>query len=142
MCGNIGHYAKDCPQNQPRQMPAPNQEKGKKQKVQVKQGRLNFTTLKELPEGAPVMTGTFSVFNQPVLILFDSGASHSFISQKFSVKCHCPSTIPKGFYDSNAGRQNCNQSIKAKCAYTIGEQNRQNHPPHFGDGQCGYHFGN
>jgi hypothetical protein len=36
------------------------------------------------------MTGTLSVFNQPVLILFDSGASHSFISQKFSVKCQVP----------------------------------------------------
>jgi hypothetical protein len=71
-------------------MPAPNQEKGKKQKVQVKQGRLNFTTLEELPEGAPIMTGTFSIFNQPALILFDYGASHSFISQRFSVKCQLP----------------------------------------------------
>jgi hypothetical protein len=71
-------------------MPAPNQEKGMKQKVQVEQGRLNFTTLEELPEGAPVMTGTFSAFNQPALILFYSGASHSFISQKFSVKCQLP----------------------------------------------------
>jgi hypothetical protein len=71
-------------------MPAPNQEEGKKQKVQVKQGRLNFTTLEELPEGAPVMIGTFSFFNQPALIPFDSGASHSFISQRFSVKCQLP----------------------------------------------------
>jgi hypothetical protein len=55
-------------------MPAPNQDKWRKQKVQVKQGKLNFTTLEELPEGAPIMTGTFSVFNQPALILFDSGA--------------------------------------------------------------------
>jgi hypothetical protein len=54
--------------------------KGRKQKVQVRQGKLNFTTLEELPEGAPVMTGTFSVFNQHTLILFGSGASHSFIS--------------------------------------------------------------
>jgi hypothetical protein len=58
--------------------------------VQVKQGKLNFTTLEELPEGAPIMTGTFSIFNQPALILFDSNASHSFISQKFSVKCQLP----------------------------------------------------
>jgi hypothetical protein len=71
-------------------VPAANQEKGKKQKVQVKQGRLNFTTLEELSEGAPVMTGTFLVFNQLALILFDSRASHSFISQKFSVKCQLP----------------------------------------------------
>jgi hypothetical protein len=33
------------------------------------------------------MTGTFSIFNQSALILFDSGALHSFISQMFSVKC-------------------------------------------------------
>jgi hypothetical protein len=55
--------------------------------VQVGQGKLKFTTLEELPEGAPIMTGTFYVFNQPTLIPFDSSASHSFISQKFSVKC-------------------------------------------------------
>jgi hypothetical protein len=73
-CGNEGHYAKNCPRNQPRQVPAPNQDRGRKQKVQVRQGKLNFTTLEELPEGAPVMTGIFSVFNQPALILFDSGA--------------------------------------------------------------------
>jgi hypothetical protein len=71
-------------------MPAPNQDKGKKQKVQVRQGKLNFTTLEELPEGAPIMTGIFSVYNRPALILFDSGASHSFISQKFSAKCQLP----------------------------------------------------
>jgi hypothetical protein len=89
-CGNAGHYAKNCPQNQPRLVPAPNQDRGRKQKVQVRQGKLNFTTLEELPEGAPVMTGTFSVFNQPTLILFDSSVSHSFISQKFNVKCQLP----------------------------------------------------
>jgi hypothetical protein len=95
-CGNTGHYAKDCSRNQPRPMPAVVPGKGKKQKVQVKQGRLNFTTLEELTEGAPVMTGTFLVLNQPSLILFDSGASHSFISAKFGVKCQLPSIIPKG----------------------------------------------
>jgi hypothetical protein len=68
-------------------MPAPNQDRGRKQKVQVRQVKLNFTTLEELPEGAPIMTGIFLVFNQPALILFDSSASHSFISQKSSAKC-------------------------------------------------------
>jgi hypothetical protein len=36
------------------------------------------------------MTGTFSIFHQPALILFDSGASHSFISQKFSDNYQLP----------------------------------------------------
>jgi hypothetical protein len=44
--------------------------------VQVRQGKLNFTTLEELPEGAPVMTGTFSVFEREIgshLFLIDFG---------------------------------------------------------------------
>jgi hypothetical protein len=79
-------------------MPAPNQDKRRKQKVQVRHGKLNFTTLEELPEGAPIMTGIFSIFNQPALILFDSSASHSFISQKFSAKCQLPFYHTKGSF--------------------------------------------
>jgi hypothetical protein len=60
--------------------------------------KLNFTTLEELPKGAPIMTGIFLVFNQPALILFDSGASHSFISQKFSAKCQLPFYHAKGSF--------------------------------------------
>jgi hypothetical protein len=40
------------------------------------------------PEGEPVMMGTFLVANHPAFILFYSGASHTFISQKF-VEQHC-----------------------------------------------------
>jgi hypothetical protein len=58
--------------------------------VQVRQGKLNFTTMADIPEGAPVMTGIFTVLNCPAIILFDSGASHSFISAKFSAKCQLP----------------------------------------------------
>ena len=60
--------------------------------MQVRQGRLNFTTMADIPEGAPVMTGIFSVLNYPAIILFDSGASHSFISTKFSANCQLPLT--------------------------------------------------
>jgi hypothetical protein len=52
--------------------------------VQFRQGQLNFTTLEELPEGAPVMTGIFSVFNQPALILFDSCSIPKIQILKFS----------------------------------------------------------
>jgi hypothetical protein len=43
------------------------------------------------PEGEPVMMGTFRVANHPAVILFDSGASHTFISKKFVEKyyIHC-----------------------------------------------------
>jgi hypothetical protein len=85
-CGNTGHYAKNCPRNQQRQNA--NQNQGKRQKVQVRQGRLNFTTMTDIPEGAPVMTGIFSVSNYPAIILFNSGASHSFISAKCQLPFH------------------------------------------------------
>ena len=42
--------------------------------------------LADLPEGAPVMMGTFSIHNKPAVILFDSSASHSFINAKFGTK--------------------------------------------------------
>jgi hypothetical protein len=54
--------------------------------VQVRQGRVNFRTLSELPEGAPIMTDTFSINHQPVIIFFDSSATHSFISSKCGTK--------------------------------------------------------
>jgi predicted aspartyl protease len=53
--------------------------------VQVTQGRLNFTTMVGTPEGAAVMTGTFSVHGKPVKILFDSGTTHSFMNQTTQV---------------------------------------------------------
>jgi hypothetical protein len=49
--------------------------------VQVHQGKLNFTTMSDIPKGASVLTGTFSINDTPVQILFDSGATHSFISE-------------------------------------------------------------
>jgi hypothetical protein len=51
----------------------------------------------DILEGAPIMTGIFSVLNYPAIILFDSGASHSFISAKLSAKCQLP------FHHTNGG---------------------------------------
>jgi hypothetical protein len=54
--------------------------------MQVRQGRVNFTTLLELLEGAPVMTGTFTLHHHLVIILFDSGATHSLSVQGLGPK--------------------------------------------------------
>jgi hypothetical protein len=89
-CGSPSHFIKDCPQPrksfQGKTSNSSNKGKGKRQVVQVRQGRVNLTTLSELPEGAPIMTGTFSINHHPVTVLFDTGATHSFISTKFGTK--------------------------------------------------------
>jgi predicted aspartyl protease len=66
--------------------------------VQVRQGRVNLTSLSELPEGAPIMTGTFSINHQPAIILFDSSATHSFISSKCGTKVGLNFYPTKGAY--------------------------------------------
>jgi hypothetical protein len=87
-CGQLGHYISDCPK--PRQIKPNPQNQGagskpatpaKKPMVQVRQGKLNFTAMSDILEGASVLTGTFSINNTPIKILFDSGATHSFISE-------------------------------------------------------------
>jgi predicted aspartyl protease len=40
----------------------------------------NYTTVEEIPTGEEVLAGTFFLNEHPVIILFDSGASHDFIS--------------------------------------------------------------
>jgi hypothetical protein len=53
-------------------------------------GRVHFTRVDVIPEGEPVMMGVFSVANQKAVILFDSGASHTFINRAFAVKYQLP----------------------------------------------------
>jgi len=42
--------------------------------------------INDFPDGASVMAGTFSVNDQPVTVLFDSGASHTFISKGCAIR--------------------------------------------------------
>jgi hypothetical protein len=88
-CGQPGHYISDCPKSKqikpnPQNQGAGNQPAtpAKKPMVQVRQGKLNFTTMSEILEGALVLKSTFSINDIPVKILFDSGDTHSFISEK------------------------------------------------------------
>jgi hypothetical protein len=104
-CGQPGHYISDYPkpkQNKPNQQ---NQGAGnkpatppKKPMVQVRQGKLNFTTTSDIPEGASVLTGTFSINDTPVKILFDSGATHSFISENLLGKLGLMGSHTKSAY--------------------------------------------
>jgi hypothetical protein len=70
------------------------------------------------------MTGIFSVYNQPALILFDSGASHSFISQKFSAKCQLPLYLTQGSFmiatpGGKVASNRLNQSVPIRLEATL-----------------------
>jgi hypothetical protein len=92
-CGEPGHFARSCLQpcqtNRRHRLAQPNQRqvskpinKGKKKIAQARKGRLSFTSVGDIPEGAPVMMGTFSIRGKPICVLFDSGATHSFMNAK------------------------------------------------------------
>jgi hypothetical protein len=93
-CGKSGHFIKDCPY--PKQNRSNNQQgtgnssqaKGNAGKNIKKTGQIYYTQVATTPDGEPVMMGTFLVANHPAIILFDSGASLTFISKKF-VEQHC-----------------------------------------------------
>jgi hypothetical protein len=52
-------------------------------------------TTKEAQQAQDIVLGMFLASSRPATILFDSGASHSFISSSFVVKHHVPITIMK-----------------------------------------------
>jgi hypothetical protein len=47
---------------------------------------VNYTTMEDISEGEQVLTGTFSLNRHPTIVLFDSGASHDFISKAYTQK--------------------------------------------------------
>jgi hypothetical protein len=98
-CGKSSHFIKDCPYpkqnkfNNQRNSGSSNQGNGNMANNSVgknvkKTERIYYTQVSTTPEGEPVMMGTFLVANHPAVILFDFGASHTFISKKF-VEKHC-----------------------------------------------------
>src|SRR6185312_5025414 len=67
-------------------------------------GQVHYTTLEGIPEGAPVMAGTFSVNDQPITVLFDSGASHTFISKECAVRLGMKiESVPKPYHIHSPG---------------------------------------
>jgi hypothetical protein len=49
-------------------------------------GHASYTTVEEIPMGEEVLAGTFLLNEHPVVILFESGASHDFISSTCAKK--------------------------------------------------------
>ena len=55
-----------------------------KKKVPLsRSGQMNFTNAEQLLQQEPVMAGMFTVDSHPAYVLFNSGASHSFMRMRF-----------------------------------------------------------
>jgi hypothetical protein len=71
--GQPGHFSKFCPYPP-------------KKKQQTYTAHIHHTTVDEIPKGEPVTAGKFLVNHHSAVVLFDSGSSHSFMSQVFARK--------------------------------------------------------
>ena len=100
-CGQSGHFARNCPMP-----PKQGQQNQKQQVAHFKPGQVHYTTLEGISGGAPVMTGTFSINDQPVAVMFDSGASHTFVSKECAIRLGLKiESMPKSYHIHSPGRK-------------------------------------
>jgi hypothetical protein len=88
-----GHLARQCP-NKLSATGAGSQSRPQGQQNYT-YGKVNHMTTEEAQQPQDVVLGMFLTSSHPVTVLFDSGASHSFISSLFVVKHQLPITNMK-----------------------------------------------
>jgi hypothetical protein len=89
--GRWGHFAQECRQpkqsNSPRALaPVVNQQRGQQKGPTPWTGHTNYSTMEDITTGEEVLVGTFFLNEHPIIILFDSRASHDFISSTCAKK--------------------------------------------------------
>jgi hypothetical protein len=87
----MGHFAWECrlpkQSNSPRALaPVGNQQRGHQKGLAPWTGHANYTTVQEIPTGEEVLAGMFFLNECLIIILFDSGVSHDFMSFTFAKK--------------------------------------------------------
>src|SRR4051812_46293689 len=99
-CGQAGHYSRECPQNQHQNQNAPpraggnNNGRGKpppkffttKPSSSATRGCVNQISAEETDDTSDVILGTLLVNYVPTYVLFDLGASHSFMSESYALR--------------------------------------------------------
>jgi hypothetical protein len=93
MCGMSGHLTRQCP-NKPSATGAGSQLRPQGQQNYT-YGKVNHVSTEEAQQAQDVVLGMFLASSHPATVLFDSGASHSFISSSFVVRHQLPITIMK-----------------------------------------------
>jgi hypothetical protein len=99
-CGQLGHYANNCPKRvmqtpqrdsgnrsgQPSSQTCTPQTPSKRGQQNHVRGRVNHVSVEQAQNDSDVVLGTFFVNSVLATVLFDSGASHSFITDQFVTK--------------------------------------------------------
>jgi hypothetical protein len=111
-CGELGHYANVCPQREPPSTPVQNQQgrngnqtpQTNKGQQSYSRGKVNHVDAEAAQENPKVVLGMFLVNSVPASVLFDSGASHSFITSQFVAQHNIPiSLLPRHMLVSSPG---------------------------------------
>ena len=92
-CGKVSHFSKNCLAHRRSQAPLliednprQNKKKGPKRDLAPTEGRVHYTYVDQIPEGQPVLASIFLVNKHPTVVLFDFGATHTFISRSYATK--------------------------------------------------------
>src|ERR1041385_3559026 len=85
-CKNMGHYATDCPESNGNGVVKPNP---------FNKGHVNHVNVEEIYDEPDAVIGKFFINSVPALVLFYSGASHSFISRVYVDKHELPTVVLK-----------------------------------------------
>ena len=84
-------------------------------------GRVIYIQAGEIPEGEPVMLGMFLVADHPTVMLFDSGASHTFINRTFVIKHEIPIRATKeNFFIQSPGGRLCTKEMVYQVPINLG----------------------
>jgi len=77
----------------------------------------------EIPDGEPVTAGTFLVNRHPAVVLFDSGSSHSFMSQAYARSHELKlKQLDYGYRISSAGADVLSNQMLEHATFEIGDK--------------------
>jgi hypothetical protein len=109
------------PQQQNQNQQRGNNQNTQKGKAEKKTGRVFYTQGRAIPEGEPVMMGMFPIANHPAVMLFDSGASHTFINRTFVMKHAIPiGETKENFFIQSLGGRLCTKEMVHQVPIELG----------------------
>jgi hypothetical protein len=84
-------------------------------------GRVFYTQASAILEGEPVMMGMFPIANHPAVLLFDFGASHTFINHTVVMKHDIPiMETQEDFFIQSPGGRLCTKKMVREVPIELG----------------------